>query len=94
MIGREIAIAKRSICVLIVGFVVIGFATEAWVLYAGLVPFAYAAASVVPCLSSAVSNYGGISEKGTDKYFFKSYLDFQRSELTLDFSKIPCLNFE
>ena len=66
MIGREIAIAKRSICVLIVGFVVIGFATESWMLYAGLVPFAYAAASVVPCLSSAVSNYGGISEKGKD----------------------------
>jgi hypothetical protein len=71
MIGREIAIAKRSICVLIVGFVVIGFATESWMLYAGLVPFAYAAASVVPCLSSAVSNYGGISEKGKDSKFSK-----------------------
>jgi len=64
MIGREIQIAKRSIYILIVGFLIVGFSSSKYTLYIGLLPFAFAAASVVPCLSVAASNYGGPSQKG------------------------------
>ena len=64
MVNNEIKIAKRSIIMLIVGFITVGLSTYRYVLYAGLIPFAFAAASVVPCLSSAVSKYGNKSQKG------------------------------
>lgn len=64
MVGQEIKIAKRSIKILIVGFLIVAFSTSSTTLYIGLMPFAFAAASVVPCLSVATSNYGGPSQKG------------------------------
>lgn len=64
MVGREIEIAKRSILILILGFLIVGFSGSTYSLYLGLIPFAFAAASVVPCLSAAASNYGGPSQKG------------------------------
>ena len=64
MVNNEIKIAKRSIIMLIIGFITVGLSTYRYVLYAGLIPFAFAAASVVPCLSSAVSKYGNKSQKG------------------------------
>lgn len=64
MVGNEINIAKRSIYILIIGFIIVGFSLSTYTLYLGLLPFAFAAASVVPCLSAAASNYGGPSQKG------------------------------
>lgn len=64
MVNNEIEIAKRSIYILIVGFITVGLSTCQFALYVGLLPFAFAAASVVPCLSVAASNYGGPSQKG------------------------------
>ena len=64
MVNNEIKIAKRSIIILIIGFLIVGCSSSKTLLYVGLLPFAFAAASVVPCLSSAAASYGGVSQKG------------------------------
>jgi len=40
MIGKEIDIAKRSIYILIIGFLIVGFSLSTYTLYLGLLPFA------------------------------------------------------
>ena len=64
MVNNEIKIAKRSIIILIIGFFIVGCSSSKTLLYVGLLPFAFAAASVVPCLSSAAASYGSVSQKG------------------------------
>ena len=64
MVNSELKIAKRSIILLIIGFITVGLSTYRYMLYLGLIPFAFAAASVIPCLTSAISKYGNKSQKG------------------------------
>lgn len=40
MLGREIEIARRSILILISGFLIVGFSSSTYTLYIGLLPFA------------------------------------------------------
>ncbi|KAE8628962.1 hypothetical protein XENTR_v10000302 [Xenopus tropicalis] len=63
--GNEIKAVKRAIILLIPAFLLIGWATNLLVLGAGLLLYSFAAAIVVPCLSSLVSTYGSASQKGT-----------------------------
>ena len=52
---KKIKIAKRSIIILIVGFIIVGLSNSKTMLYIGLLPFAFAAASVVPCLTTGIA---------------------------------------
>ncbi|NP_001084807.1 uncharacterized protein LOC431848 [Xenopus laevis] len=63
--GNEIKAVKRAIILLIPAFLLIGWASSLLVLGAGLLLYSFAAAIVVPCLSSLVSTYGSASQKGT-----------------------------
>lgn len=64
MAGKEKKLALNGILLLIPGFIIVGYATSVTVLYVGLILFAFAAASVVPCLSSLAAAHGMESEKG------------------------------
>lgn len=61
---KEKKMAANGIILLIPGFIVVGMSTSVAMLYAGLFLFAFAAASVVPCLSSLTAAHGLESEKG------------------------------
>ncbi|NP_001088384.1 major facilitator superfamily domain containing 10 L homeolog [Xenopus laevis] len=63
--GNEIKAVKRAIILLIPAFLLIGWASNLLVLGAGLLLYSFAAAIVVPCLSSVVSAYGSARQKGT-----------------------------
>ncbi|XP_039606802.1 major facilitator superfamily domain-containing protein 10 [Polypterus senegalus] len=63
--GREIKAIKQAIILLIPAFVLIGLAWSVTMLYVGLLLYSFAAAIVVPCLSTLVSAYGNVSQKGT-----------------------------
>nr|XP_009858034.1 LOW QUALITY PROTEIN: major facilitator superfamily domain-containing protein 10-like [Ciona intestinalis] len=64
MLGRERKLAASGIVFLIAGFIIVGFSWSPTVLYAGLLLFAIAAATVIPCLSSLTASHGLVSEKG------------------------------
>nr|CAB3263791.1 major facilitator superfamily domain-containing protein 10-like [Phallusia mammillata] len=64
MEGKEKQLAIRGMTCLIPGFAIVGLSTSSWMLYVGLTLFAFAAASVVPCLSSLTASHGLESEKG------------------------------
>ncbi|XP_053314189.1 major facilitator superfamily domain-containing protein 10 [Spea bombifrons] len=63
--GNEIAAVKRAMVLLIPAFVLIGWADGMVLLGLGVLLYSFAAAIVVPCLSSLVSAYGSASQKGT-----------------------------
>ncbi|XP_069059617.1 major facilitator superfamily domain-containing protein 10 [Pleurodeles waltl] len=63
--GTEINAVKRSMVVLIPAFLLIGYANGMVMLGIGLLLYSFAAAIVVPCLSTIVSSYGSVSQKGT-----------------------------
>ncbi|KAM4708750.1 major facilitator superfamily domain-containing protein 10 [Discoglossus pictus] len=63
--GNEIKAVKRAIILLIPAFVLIGWANSLTMLGIGLLLYSFAAAIVVPCLSSVVSTHGSASQKGT-----------------------------
>ncbi|KAG8453430.1 hypothetical protein GDO86_000162 [Hymenochirus boettgeri] len=63
--GNEIKTVKRAIILLIPAFLLIGWANSLMMLGTGLLLYSFAAAIVVPCLSSVVSTYGSASRKGT-----------------------------
>ncbi|KAG8591282.1 hypothetical protein GDO81_000111 [Engystomops pustulosus] len=63
--GNEVKAVKRAILLLIPAFLLIGWASGLTMLGAGLLLYSFAAAIVVPCLSSLVSTYGSASQKGT-----------------------------
>ncbi|XP_039250717.1 major facilitator superfamily domain-containing protein 10-like [Styela clava] len=64
MENKEIKMAFNGMVILIPGFIVVGMSNSVAMLYAGLFMFAFAAASVVPCLSSLTATHGLESEKG------------------------------
>ncbi|KAM4051165.1 major facilitator superfamily domain-containing protein 10 isoform 1-T2 [Anomaloglossus baeobatrachus] len=63
--GNEVKAVKRAIILLIPAFLLIGWANGLIMLGCGLLLYSFAAAIVVPCLSSLVSTYGSASQKGT-----------------------------
>lgn len=63
--GGEIAAVKRAILLLVPAFLLIGWGRSLPVLSLGLLLYSFAAAVVVPCLSSVVAGYGSPGQKGT-----------------------------
>ncbi|KAG9479551.1 hypothetical protein GDO78_011530 [Eleutherodactylus coqui] len=63
--GNEVKAVKRAIILLMPAFLLIGWANSLTMLGCGLLLYSFAAAIVVPCLSSLVSTYGSASQKGT-----------------------------
>ncbi|XP_072593785.1 major facilitator superfamily domain-containing protein 10 isoform X2 [Vulpes vulpes] len=63
--GGEITAVKRAILLLVPAFLLIGWGLTLPVLGLGLLLYSFAAAVVVPCLSSVVADYGSAGQKGT-----------------------------
>ncbi|XP_054437862.1 major facilitator superfamily domain-containing protein 10 [Pteronotus mesoamericanus] len=63
--GGEIAAVQRAILLLVPAFLLIGWGRTLPVLGLGLLLYSFAAAIVVPCLSSVVAGYGSPGQKGT-----------------------------
>ncbi|XP_004072131.1 major facilitator superfamily domain-containing protein 10 [Oryzias latipes] len=63
--GQHIRAVSTAIVALIPAFILIGFSWNMTMLYIGLALYSFAAAVVVPCLSTLVSDYGSASQKGT-----------------------------
>nr|XP_044986222.1 major facilitator superfamily domain-containing protein 10 isoform X2 [Jaculus jaculus] len=63
--GREVAAVKRAMLLLVPAFLLIGWGHSLPVLGLGLLLYSFAAAVVVPCLSSVVASYGSPGQKGT-----------------------------
>ncbi|XP_075400746.1 major facilitator superfamily domain-containing protein 10 isoform X1 [Tenrec ecaudatus] len=62
--GRELVAVKRAILLLGPAFLLIGWGSSMPVLGLGLLLYSFAAAVVVPCLSSVVAGYGSAGQKG------------------------------
>ncbi|XP_058632351.1 major facilitator superfamily domain-containing protein 10 [Onychostoma macrolepis] len=63
--GHQIQTVSVAIISLIPAFLLIGIAWNLTLLYSGLFLYSFAAAIVVPCLSTQVSGHGSASQKGT-----------------------------
>uniref|UniRef100_A0A8C5HVX1 Major facilitator superfamily (MFS) profile domain-containing protein n=1 Tax=Gouania willdenowi TaxID=441366 RepID=A0A8C5HVX1_GOUWI len=63
--GHHIKAVQTAIFTLIPAFILIGLSSNITVLYLGLALYSFAAAVVVPCLSTLVSDYGSANQKGT-----------------------------
>ncbi|KAK7934358.1 hypothetical protein WMY93_005254 [Mugilogobius chulae] len=63
--GKHIRNVQMAMVTLIPAFLLIGFSWNLTMLYFGLALYSFAAAIVVPCLSTLVSDYGSVSQKGT-----------------------------
>ncbi|XP_015681449.1 major facilitator superfamily domain-containing protein 10 [Protobothrops mucrosquamatus] len=63
--GAELRVVKTAIMLSAPGFLLIGWSPNIIVLGTGLLFYSFAAAVVVPCLSTVVSGYGLDSQKGT-----------------------------
>ncbi|XP_008840088.1 major facilitator superfamily domain-containing protein 10 isoform X2 [Nannospalax galili] len=63
--GKEVAAVKRAMLLLVPAFLLLGWGHSLPVLGLGLLLYSFAAAVVVPCLSSVVASYGSPGQKGT-----------------------------
>ncbi|XP_030647719.1 major facilitator superfamily domain-containing protein 10 [Chanos chanos] len=63
--GKQLRTVHLAIMCLIPAFILVGIAWNLTVLYFGLFLYSFAAAIVVPCLSTQVSEHGSASQKGT-----------------------------
>lgn len=63
--GHHIKAVRAAILMLIPAFILIGLSWNMSMLYAGLALYSFAAAIVVPCLSTLVSDHGSANQKGT-----------------------------
>ncbi|XP_069562637.1 major facilitator superfamily domain-containing protein 10 isoform X1 [Brachyistius frenatus] len=63
--GHHIKAVRMAIILLIPAFILIGLSWNLTMLYIGLALYSFAAAVVVPCLSTLVSDHGSASQKGT-----------------------------
>ncbi|KAG7274706.1 hypothetical protein CRUP_021147 [Coryphaenoides rupestris] len=63
--GHHIKAVRTAIMALIPAFILVGLAWNLVMLYVGLALYAFAAAVVVPCLSTLVSDHGSAGQKGT-----------------------------
>lgn len=64
-LGHHISAVRMAILALIPAFIIIGLSWNITTLYIGLVLYSFAAAIVVPCLSTLVSDHGTANQKGT-----------------------------
>ncbi|TKS78426.1 Major facilitator superfamily domain-containing protein 10 [Collichthys lucidus] len=63
--GHHIRAVHMAIIALIPAFILIGLSWNILMLYSGLALYSFAAAIVVPCLSTLVSDHGSANQKGT-----------------------------
>lgn len=63
--GHHIRTIRVAFILLIPAFLLIGLSWNLTMLYTGLVLYSFAAAVVVPCLSTLVSDHGSVNQKGT-----------------------------
>uniref|UniRef100_A0AAQ5X3Q0 Major facilitator superfamily (MFS) profile domain-containing protein n=1 Tax=Amphiprion ocellaris TaxID=80972 RepID=A0AAQ5X3Q0_AMPOC len=63
--GSHIKAVRMAIITLIPAFILIGLSWNVTMLYIGLALYSFAAAIVVPCLSTLVSDHGSAHQKGT-----------------------------
>ncbi|KAJ8006054.1 hypothetical protein DPEC_G00124280 [Dallia pectoralis] len=63
--GHHIKTVRLAILLLIPAFALIGLARHLWMVYIGLILYSFAAAVVVPCLTTLVSDHGSANQKGT-----------------------------
>ncbi|XP_028270223.1 major facilitator superfamily domain-containing protein 10 isoform X2 [Parambassis ranga] len=63
--GHHITAVRVAIITLIPAFLLIGLSWNITMLYMGLALYSFAAAVVVPCLSTLVSDHGSANQKGT-----------------------------
>ncbi|KAG7489424.1 major facilitator superfamily domain-containing protein 10 [Solea senegalensis] len=63
--GKQISTVRMAIITLIPAFIIIGLSWNVTVFYIGLTFYSFAAAVVVPCLSTLVSDHGSAAQKGT-----------------------------
>ncbi|KAM6930852.1 major facilitator superfamily domain-containing protein 10-like [Xenentodon cancila] len=63
--GQHISAVRLAMIILIPSFILIGLSRNITMLYVGLVLYSFAAAIVVPCLSTLVSDHGSANQKGT-----------------------------
>ncbi|KAL6114754.1 mfsd10 [Pungitius sinensis] len=63
--GQHIRAVRVAIMSLVPAFVLIGLSWNVTMLYVGLALYSFAAAIVVPCLSTLVSDHGTANQKGT-----------------------------
>ncbi|XP_005092721.1 major facilitator superfamily domain-containing protein 10 isoform X2 [Aplysia californica] len=70
--GKEAKTAMRGILILIPSFILMAFVTNTVLMYTALTLFSFASATVVPCMTTLISTYGGDDEKGTIMGIFRS----------------------
>ncbi|GIY06489.1 major facilitator superfamily domain-containing protein 10 [Caerostris darwini] len=70
--GKEIKSAAVGAFLIIPAFILIGISNSVEILYIGLALYAYASATVVPCLTTIASKFGSTSQKGTVLGIFRS----------------------
>lgn len=70
--GTELSVALSGTLATIPSFVIIGLSQSTGLLYAGLILYAYASATVVPCYSTFISKLGSDNQKGTTMGTFRS----------------------
>ena len=62
--GSEKKLVLYGLLAIIPSFAIIGFAYNLWTLYLGLALYALSTSVCVPCMSTLVSGYGDVSQKG------------------------------
>lgn len=70
--GKEAKVVTQGILVLIPSFLLMAFSRNIVTMYAAFVLFSFASATVVPCLTTMVSVYGGVDQKGVVMGIFRS----------------------
>jgi MFS family permease len=62
--GKEKAMVLRGLLIIVPSFAIVGFAQNKLTLYFGLALYALSTSVVVPCMTTMVSHYGNVSQKG------------------------------
>ncbi|XP_078223800.1 major facilitator superfamily domain-containing protein 10 isoform X3 [Callithrix jacchus] len=89
--GGEVAAVKRALLLLVPAFLLIGWGHSLPMLGLGLLLYSFAAAVVVPCLSSVVAGYGSPGQKGTVMGTLRSLGALARAAGPLVAASEPCL---
>ncbi|XP_067657534.1 major facilitator superfamily domain-containing protein 10-like [Haliotis asinina] len=86
--GKERSVARRGMMLLIPAFLILGISR--WEMYNAIVfpLFAYASATVVPCMTTMISVHGGDDQKGIIMGIFRSLGALARATGPLLFSSI------
>ncbi|XP_054714030.1 LOW QUALITY PROTEIN: major facilitator superfamily domain-containing protein 10-like [Uloborus diversus] len=70
--GKELRSAAMGAILIIPSFILIGLSVNVQMLYCGLALYAFASATVVPCLTTLASKMGAMNQKGTVLGIFRS----------------------